>query len=677
MNKLFFSALLAVFSTYSLNSYSIELPKLDTDLGQKQDDNNPLTPRYKVNEIEVVGTENRKEIVLLSFMISPGQIVTEQKIRQEIQNIYNLGYFKDDINFNLEKSGDGVKIVINVSDNPTVKDIKITGNKVISEAEIKDQLKQYTGKTLNLKDFKKSLESIRDVYVRKGYNGVLLDPQITEDGYITLKVTEGVIEDIVIKGNKDTKDYVVRRELRQKPGDIYNSDIFEEDKKRLINTNIFDTVDVKYLPGQKNPDNIIISVEVKEKEYTGEFFPGISYSVRDGITGNVLLRKENLFGTGQSISLNASAGGGWFASNSGFNFLGRVDWNEPWFLPELLGPKTGFGVSLYRQRENNLFQTVGVFQGSVDNITSNYAYPLNNDRTGLSVGLSRALFGDPVTSPFRIAVNVRAESLAPVIPSIYDTSITQNNIAKAYNDVLQTNKASAEALKQKFDSYVDTSIRKGLTLSQRGYDNRLATGLTFTYDTRDYFLNPHDGWFHTLLFEPSFGDISYFKIFGSFNRYIPIPLPFTDQVTLAFNAQVGSLSAEKVSLYERFYSSGNYAIRGWPENGYFNGERMFLGSAELRFPIYNILSGALFVDTGNFWDQNWKVTDYNVNDQKTNGILNNQSLINQYLRFGYGLGIRVGTPLGLFRLDYGIRDLSRPFDLANGAQLHFSMNQKF
>lgn len=677
MNKLFLSTLLALFSTVSLNSYAVELPKLG-DFGQQQEDaDNPLTPRYKVNEIEVRGTENRKEIVLLAFMIKPGQVVTEQKIRQEIQNVYNLGYFKDDINFNLQKLGDGVKVIINVSDNPIVKDIKVIGNTVIAESEIRNNLNSYMGKTLNLKDFKKSLEEIRDVYVRKGYNGVLLDPQITQDGYITLKVTEGIIENIVIKGNKDTKDYVIRRELRQKSGDIYNSDIFEEDKRRLINTNIFDTVDIKYLPGIKNKENIIISVEVKEKEFTGEFLPGISYSVRDGITGSLVLRKENLFGTGQNIALNAAAGGGWFASNSGFNFLGRVDWNEPWFLPELLGPKTGFGVSLYRQRENNLFHTVGAFKGNVDNISSNYAYPLNNDRTGLSLGVSKALFGDPVSSPFRIFFNARAESLAPIIPSIYDTSITQNNNIKTYNDLLQTNKESAEALKQQFDNYVDSNIRKGLTLSQKGYDNRLATGITLSYDTRDYFMNPRDGWYHSILLEPSFGDISYFKLFGNFNRYIPVPLPFTDKVSLAFNAQIGTLSAEKVSLYERFYSSGNYAIRGWPENGYFNGERMFLGSAELRFPIYDFLSGALFLDAGNFWDQNWKVTDYNVNDQKTNGILNNQSLINQFLRLGYGFGVRVNTPLGMIRLDYGIRDLSRPFDFTNGAQLHFNMGQKF
>jgi outer membrane protein insertion porin family len=610
-------------------------------------------------------------------MISSGQSVSDEKIRQEIQNVYNLGYFKDDINYKLEKYNDGYKIIIYVSENPIIKDINIKGNTLISESEIRKYLDNQIGKTLNYKDLKSSLENVRDIYVRKGFNGVFINPDIQENGNINLKITEGVIEDILIQGHKETKDYVIRRELRQKSGEIYNSDIFEEDKRRLINTNFFETVDIKYYPGKINPENIIVIVDLKERALTGTFNPGLSYSVRDGLTGGLSLSKDNLLGTGQSISLDLRAGGGWFAATSGFNFLGRVDWSEPWFFPEILGPRTGIGFSLYRQRENNLFQTVSIFNTKVDNISSTYAYPLNNDRTGITMSMNKAILGDPVNSPFRVSLSARAESLAPIIPYVQDSAIKEGNIDKKYEDLLKSNKTGAENLKKQFDEYVDSQIRKGLTISQKGYDNRVAFGLNFTYDTRDFFMDPHYGSYNSLLLEPSVGDINYFKIYGNFSQFIPIPLPITNKLTLALNAQIGILSAEKVSMYERFYSSANQAIRGWPENGYFNGERIFLGTAELRFPIYEFISGVLFVDTGNFWDQNWKVTDYNVNDNKTNGKLTNQELINQFLRFGYGLGIRVNTPLGMLRLDYGIRDLNKPFDLSSGAQLHFNMGQKF
>lgn len=675
MNKkiLISSLLLALF--FPINSYAIE--PFNFNNSSKKDNLNQFVSTYKINDIEVRGTNDRKQVVLLSFMITSGQTVTEDKIRLEIQNVYNLGYFKDDISYNLERLDDGYKIIINVSENPIVKSISISGNTLFKNSDIIKYFNSQEGKTLNYRDLKSSLEKVRDIYVRKGYNGVLLVPDIQADGNIKIKISEGIIENILIEGNKDTKEFVIRREIRQKVGEIYNSDTFEDDKRRLINTNFFDGVDIRYLPGKINSDNILVIVSVKERALTGNFNPGLAYSVRDGITGGINLSKDNLFGIGQNVALDLRIGGGWFAATSGFNFLGRVDWSEPWFFPEIFGARTGVGVSLYRQRENNLFQTVNLFNTQVGNITSTYAYPLNNDRTGISLNVNKAVFGDPISSPFRIGLSARAESLAPLIPNVQDSLIKDNNKNTTYNDLLKSNKTSAENLKNQFDSYVDSQIRKGLTLSQRGYDNRVALGLNFSYDTRDFFMNPHDGSYYSLLLEPSFGDIGYLKFYGNLSQYIPIPLPFTNEITLALNAQIGILGANKVSMYERFYSSANQAIRGWPENGYFNGERIFLGSAELRFPIYQFVSGALFLDTGNFWDQNWKVTDFNVNDSKVNGKLKNQDLINQFLRFGYGLGIRVNTPLGMLRVDYGIRDLSKPFDLSNGAQVHFNMGQKF
>lgn len=680
MNKIVLISLLTLLSNISLQAQALEVAdpfKNDPSKNLNETNKLDLVPRYKINEIVVEGAQNRQEVIKLVFMIKEGQFVTEEKIRQELQNVYNLGYFKNDIDFRPERSGDGFRIVIKANENPKLKSIQIKGNTLIKENDIRKEFSSQMGKTINFNEFKSSLEKIRDVYVKDGYQGVLIVPDIQDSGDVSLRITEGVIEEIKIEGNKETKEYVIRRDIRQKPGEIYNAVTFEEDRRRLTNTTFFDSVNIKYEPGKKDPDNIIVIISVKEPDFSGNFSPGIGYSVRDGITGQVSLSKNNLFGTGQSVGLDLRAGGGWFAATSGFNFIGRLDWNDPWFLPDILPPKTGFGASIYKQRENNLFQNVGLFSSQIGNIVSNYSYPLNNDRTGAAINVSKSVFGDPITSPFTLSLSVKAESISPIIPSVQNVSIKDGNIEKTYSDLEKNNKNEANQLKQQFDSYVDTQIRKGLTLSQRGYDNRVALGLNLTYNTLDYVADPHDGWFNSILVEPSVGDLTYLKIYGNATKFIPIPIPISDKFTFALNAQVGVLTGGKISVYERFYSSANQAIRGWPENGYLNGERLFLGSAELRFPIYNILSGVLFIDAGNFWDQDWKVTDSNINDRKTNGKLDNQNLLNQYLRLGYGLGLRLNTPLGLIRFDYGIRDLSKPFDLSNGAQLHFNMGQKF
>jgi outer membrane protein insertion porin family len=633
--------------------------------------------KIKISDIVILGTE-RKEAIGLALSVHTGDTVPESKINEDLQKIYDLGYFSEKIGYIKIPYKDGYRVIITVAENPVLKSVDVKGNTVVKTETIQEIFKNQVARTINLNDLKDSLEKIKELYVRQGYEGILITPEVTSDGKISLEFREGVIEAINILGNLETKDYVIMREIRQKPGEIFNAKTFAEDRRRLINTNYFKDIDLKFSQGKNSPGNIIVTLLVTEQQ-TGLFNPGISYTVRDGLNASVSLSKSNLFGTGQQISLDLKAGAGWFAANSGWNFLGRIDWNEPWFLPQFLPPRTGFGVSIYRQRESNLFQTVSDFQSQVNNVSANYSYPLNNDRTGAMVSISNAVFGDPLTSPWRTYFSVRGESIAPVIPSVQDVSFKVGNDFKNYNDLEKSTdaaqKESAAQIKNQFGNFVDKEIRQGLSLSKTGYDNRIALSGSLGYDTRDLIMEPHDGWDNILTLEPSFGDISYFKVLGNINRYIPIPL--SDKLTLAVGGKGGMLFGDRISVYERFYSSGPDAIRGWPENGYLNGERYFIGSAELRFPIYNILSGVVFLDAGNFWDQNWKVTDVNVNDKKENGKLKDQSLINQFLRFGYGLGLRLNTPFGIFRLDYGIRDINKPFDLSNGAQVHFNMGQKF
>ncbi len=663
----------------SVSAASQQLNNLDpfNKKPQSVETKNNIKTTIKVTDIEIRGTE-RKEEIRLAMSIKIGDTVTEDKIRENIQSIYNLGYFNENIYYAQEAYKDGYKLILNVIDNPKLNSVIISGNTLFKESEIKHIFDSEIGKVINYNDLKDDITKIRDKYTSDGYQGIYIVPNISSNGNMTITITEGMIEEIKIIGNKDTKENVIRRELSQKSGQIYNARLIEEDRRRLMNTNYFEKVDVKVEQGKTDPTKIVVVFVIKE-QLTGTFLPGIAYSVQNGLTGNVELNKNNLFGNGQNLGLNLSFGGGWFAATSGFNFLGRVDWSDPWFLPEILSARTGFGVSLYRQRESNLFQTINPFNAQVNDLSSNYIYPLNNDRTGLGISFSRSIFGDPLTSPLRASISLKAESLAPTIPSLQDTQLKQGNDIKSYNELGKSTdpkvKSNLASLNQQFNDYTDINIRKGLTLSQRGYDNRFDIGLSINYDTRDFAAQPHDGWNNILLIDPSFGDISSIKFFGTVNKFTPVP--YLDFLTLGLSAKVGILTGEKISIYDRFYSNGNDSIRGWPENGYLNGERLFIGSAELRFPIYNVVSGVAFFDAGNFWNQNWQVTNSNVNGEKINGTLRDQSLLNPLLRYGFGLGVRVNTPLGLFRLDYGIRDIKKPFDMATGAQIHFNVGQKF
>jgi len=186
-----------------------------------------------------------------------------------------------------------------------------------------------------------------------------------------------------------------------------------------------------------------------------------------------------------------------------------------------------------------------------------------------------------------------------------------------------------------------------------------SVGGSLSYDTRDIIIDPHSGWYGLFAFEPVWGDSAYLRLSGNLSTYVGL----TDWLTLALGVRGGTFLGENPP-YEQFYSNGFNVIRGWQENGYLFGKQFVIGSAELRFPIFNPVSGVIFTDIGEFLP----VPESRIQD--------NQGLP---FKYGVGLGIRLNTPMGPLRLDYGIRDFSKlSFDgLFNAGQLHFSIGQKF
>lgn len=682
---------LTALNLSSLDANAIEIPEIENNKKENGFNNPPdlnleSIEKIKVTDIVINGTD-RKESALIAMFIKKGDSVTSNQIREDLQRIFGLGYFTD-VQASKEPFLDGFRIVVNVIENPVLKDIEVFGNTIVKTETFHDVFNNQVGKIINLNDVRESIDLLRKAYSEKGYEAVSISPQLLADGRIFFNINEGVIEEIrldsSIEGKLETKPEIIMREIRQKKGDIFNIAIMREDLRRVYNTNFFENVDIKPSSGRKNPNHIIIDIVVKEKQ-TGSINLGAGYNTRDGIVGTFSISKDNIFGTGQRLLVDLQAGAGWL-SVTGANWLGRFDWYEPWFLPQYLPPRTGLGFSIYRQRQGNFFQDVNPFKLQIDNLTAESRYILISDRTGASLNLGGAILGDPLTTPWRLSTSVRAEMISPALPRVEDVLVTkpiENNQTKNMNIIdleKSTDTKEVEAAKQlrsEFSSYVENKIKKDLTVSKTGVDKRFALSTSLSYDTRDFAAEPRDGWNNILSVEPSFGDVNYWKYFLTINKYTPIP--YLDKVTFALGARAGILAGDpsKISVYERFFSGGFDVIRGWPENGYLSGENVVVSSAEVRFPIYNIVSGVLFFDVGNFWNQNWKVTSSNIRLNPNDSQEYNDSLINTTLRYGVGLGLRLNTPLGALRADYGVRDITRPFDLNRGAQFHFNIGQKF
>jgi outer membrane protein insertion porin family len=193
-----------------------------------------------------------------------------------------------------------------------------------------------------------------------------------------------------------------------------------------------------------------------------------------------------------------------------------------------------------------------------------------------------------------------------------------------------------------------------------------------SYDTRDNVFNPTRGWFATCGAEYAGGVIGGNKDFVKFTGSASYYRSFFEKIVLELKAYTGIASAygktKQVPIYERFFSGGANSIRGYGErmvsprdpgsNDPVGGEGVFVGNAEVTFPIFErLLKGAVFYDMGNTWRYK---RDYGTG----------------HLRSGTGVGVRVKTPIGPLKLDYGW-PLSANYDDKREGQFYFSVSHGF
>jgi outer membrane protein insertion porin family len=149
---------------------------------------------------------------------------------------------------------------------------------------------------------------------------------------------------------------------------------------------------------------------------------------------------------------------------------------------------------------------------------------------------------------------------------------------------------------------------------------------------------------------------------------------FMEKLTIELKGRGGLArpygDSDYVPVYERFFAGGANTIRGYKErrvgprdpgnNDPVGGESIAVANAELTFPIYEkVIKGAVFYDVGNVWAD---AGDF---------------LIGGNYKAGAGVGVRVKTPLGPVRVDWGY-PLVDNYDEDKGyGEFYFSMSRGF
>lgn len=263
-----------------------------------------------------------EDTVMAAVKVKPGSTLTPDAVKQDMQAIYELGYFFDVV-ANFTEVPEGVKVVYTVMENPVLTDIVVQGNTKVSTEKITDILKLEKGKILNTKTLNENARGIEQYYHDQGYIlAKVSDVSMSPGGVLTVSINEGMLEDIQVKGNDKTKDYVITREMKLKTGQPFNVKDARRSMQKVYNLGYFEDVNMKLNPG-KEPNAVVLETDVVEQK-TGTFTIGGGYSENDGLIGIIELGDNNFRGTGDKAKIHWEFGGD--TDNKNYS----IGYTKPW-----------------------------------------------------------------------------------------------------------------------------------------------------------------------------------------------------------------------------------------------------------------------------------------------------------------------------------------------------------
>mgnify|MGYP006274961167 FL=1 len=314
---------------------------LTAAVAQGQEINNSRVEKLAGTEITALAVRGNQIIsdkeILKAVGTEVGSKVDTEQLGQDLQAIFDLGYFFD-VRLLFEDHKSGLKLIFEVVENPEINKLKITGNKNITKAKIKELLDFTLPKVLNVSQLNQGMKAVNQYYRDQGYIlATITDVTIKDEDELHLTINEGYINKVQIKGNEQTKEYVIRREMTTQAGDVLNINELRADISSLYRLGYFKTIipDFKRLADSQKV-NVMLTVE---EQKTGNFNFGVGYSSTAKLTGMINVEKDNLGGRGQKVNLNWEFGG------ERNNF--EVGFYEPW----LLGTETSLDFNLYDRNE--------------------------------------------------------------------------------------------------------------------------------------------------------------------------------------------------------------------------------------------------------------------------------------------------------------------------------------
>ena len=425
---------------------------------------------------------------------------------------------------------------------------------------------------------------------------------------VTLVVTPGplvYVRRVEFRGNTDTSDVVLRREIPQLEASVSSAAAIEKGRINLQRLGFFSLVRASTRPVPDQPDQVDVVYEVKEQA-SGSLSASVGFSQGEGVLLGAAVSQKNFLGSGNALSFSLQS--------SSSTKEARFSFTDPYYTIDGVSR----GVDLYFAQTD--FDSTG---------TADYS----TDETGL--GLT---FGYPVSNESRISTSFAVQ-----------------------NTNLDAKASGSRA------SYIDTFFTsEGLSSSATTADFvEYKVGAAYSFDTLNKAFLPTDGTRHRLSFDLSIpgSDLEYYTASYLGETYIPVLEQ--EDVSLKFKTRLGYGDgvgdSQGLPFLKNFFAGGIRTVRGYSYNSLgptdSNGEQiggnvLITGTAALQFPMPGIKETdqarlSLFGDVGQVYADNAELGD---------------------LRYSAGLALAWITPIGPLSFTYASALNSKSTDETEGFQ---------
>ncbi len=674
-----------------------------------------MTVIFNVKErpiIESVSFEGnrifRSEKLAKSISSKANDFLDPRQIKQDISEIarmykdrgYNQVGIEDKVDVDPATNYAKVKFLIKEEFRVRIRRVYTEGNRAYSRAKLLRLVKTKSTGIFRSGVFKpevleEDVERLKVFYQNSGYMDITISTSIESDKrgrwmYVRFKIDEGkkyLVGDINFSGNTVYKNEEIKRKLRMTRYKPFSQEGLRQDISN-IQSLYFDkgyiSVEVEVRTQiVENTDKIGIEYKIIENE--------IAYVEKIDVRGNVktkdlVIRRELRLFPGDKFDgrkLKRSKG-----RLNNLGYFEEINFDiEPGTTPD----KKNLVVSVKETKTGEFsfgagYSSVDQFVGFVEVVQRNFDifnFPYftgagQSLRLRTQIGTVRQDFELSFTEPwifgypysFGFDLYQRTREREHDIGYAYDEDRQGGDlrVGKEFTDYTRGD------LVYRMDKIKISNIVSNVSddLRSEEGDNTISSLLfKLTQDTRDNVFEPKEGYVISGSVECAGGPFGGDKDFA---RYIVATNWFFthfEKLVLELRLRGGIAGdygdSSSVPIYERFYAGGANTIRGYKERRVgpkdantddpIGGEAMLLGTVEYSFPIVENIKGAVFYDTGNVWSQ---ASDFASGTFKSS----------------VGTGVRINTPIGPIRLDFGYGLDPDPGEKKAG-RFHFSMGQRF